>query len=84
MGQSKRWHKVCLWDRYIKDCPSDHRNSIWTRTGQLNVSEFLQINENIGHFLRPARSCLAMAGGLERLPRIWNNGILESWFLKGY
>jgi len=33
-----------------------------------NVSEFLQLNENIGHFLR-----------LERLPRIWNDGIVEYW-----
>jgi len=65
----------------------------------------LQLDENIGHFLRPARSCpwpprlarppsatpqanaglawqageLAMAGGLEHLPQIWNDGIAECW-----
>jgi len=39
----------------------------------LNGSDFLQLNENIGYFLR-----------LERLPRKWNTGILEDWFLKGY
>jgi hypothetical protein len=33
---------------------------------KLNASEFLQLNENIRHFLR-----------LERLLRIWKNGILE-------
>ena len=35
---------------------------------KLNVSEFLQLNENIRHSLR-----------LERLIRIWKNGIVEYW-----
>ena len=34
----------------------------------MNVSEFLELNENIGYFLR-----------LESLARIWNNGIVEYW-----
>ena len=35
---------------------------------KLNVSEFLQLNENIRLFLR-----------LEHLFRIWKNGIVENW-----
>jgi hypothetical protein len=34
----------------------------------LSVSEFLQLDEDTGHFLR-----------LQRLPRIWNIGIVEYW-----
>jgi hypothetical protein len=34
----------------------------------LNVSEILQLYENIGYFLR-----------LEHLPRTWNNGRVECW-----
>jgi hypothetical protein len=33
-----------------------------------NVSEFLQLNENTGYFLRH-----------EVLPQLWNNGIVERW-----
>jgi len=42
------------------------RYKIQNRTGIVNLSQFLRLNENIGHFLR-----------FERLPRIWNTGILE-------
>ena len=41
------------------------RYKIQNRTGIVNLSQFLRLNENIGHFLR-----------FERLPRIWNTGRL--------